>query len=243
MKIGVEIHAPLTIEAPPVAALKELFTRLDTPWLGLHPRHELEHARGPGRRGRRPPGRRHRPGADRADQGALGRARPDHGQVPRAGAPRRRGRARPRRRSATSRCSSRCTGRWTRALGRLLPARRARARQVLRDRRRAGPLHRLAGRRPGAASSRTTPASSPASTRRTPTPTGTTPSTRSAPSTTCSSACSSRVDGGWPRDEPGPDHRQRSDRRHLRPPAARADLRRRRCSWWRPARSSRPRRA
>ena len=37
MKVGVEIHAPLTIEAPPVAALKELFTRLDTPWLGFIP--------------------------------------------------------------------------------------------------------------------------------------------------------------------------------------------------------------
>lgn len=35
--VGVEIHAPLTIEAPPVAALKELFTRLDTPWLGFVP--------------------------------------------------------------------------------------------------------------------------------------------------------------------------------------------------------------
>jgi sugar phosphate isomerase/epimerase len=35
--IGVEIHAPLTIEAPPVAALKELFVRLDTPWLGFIP--------------------------------------------------------------------------------------------------------------------------------------------------------------------------------------------------------------
>ncbi|MGY1985510.1 sugar phosphate isomerase/epimerase family protein [Blastococcus sp. SYSU DS0669] len=35
--IGVEIHAPLTIEAPPVAALKDLFTRLDTPWLGFIP--------------------------------------------------------------------------------------------------------------------------------------------------------------------------------------------------------------
>ena len=37
MKIGVEIHAPLTIEAPPVAALKEFFTRIDTPWLGFIP--------------------------------------------------------------------------------------------------------------------------------------------------------------------------------------------------------------
>ncbi|HEU4347664.1 MAG TPA: TIM barrel protein [Actinoplanes sp.] len=37
VRIGVEIHAPLTIEAPPVAALKELFTRLDTPWLGFIP--------------------------------------------------------------------------------------------------------------------------------------------------------------------------------------------------------------
>jgi sugar phosphate isomerase/epimerase len=37
VKIGVEIHAPLTIDAPPVAALKELFTRLDTPWLGFIP--------------------------------------------------------------------------------------------------------------------------------------------------------------------------------------------------------------
>ena len=35
--VGVEIHAPLTIDAPPVAALKELFTRLDTPWLGFIP--------------------------------------------------------------------------------------------------------------------------------------------------------------------------------------------------------------
>lgn len=35
--IGVEVHAPLTIEAPPVAALKELFVRLDTPWLGFIP--------------------------------------------------------------------------------------------------------------------------------------------------------------------------------------------------------------
>jgi sugar phosphate isomerase/epimerase len=37
VKIGVEIHAPMTIDAPPVAALKELFTRLDTPWLGFIP--------------------------------------------------------------------------------------------------------------------------------------------------------------------------------------------------------------
>lgn len=37
VKVGVEIHAPLTIDAPPVAALKELFTRLDTPWLGFIP--------------------------------------------------------------------------------------------------------------------------------------------------------------------------------------------------------------
>jgi len=37
VKVGVEIHAPLTIEAPPVAALKELFVRLDTPWLGFIP--------------------------------------------------------------------------------------------------------------------------------------------------------------------------------------------------------------
>ncbi|GLY81980.1 sugar phosphate isomerase/epimerase family protein [Actinoallomurus iriomotensis] len=37
VKIGVEIHAPLTIDAPPVAALKELFTRLDTEWLGFIP--------------------------------------------------------------------------------------------------------------------------------------------------------------------------------------------------------------
>jgi sugar phosphate isomerase/epimerase len=37
VKIGVEIHAPLTIEAPPVAALKELFTRLDTEMLGFIP--------------------------------------------------------------------------------------------------------------------------------------------------------------------------------------------------------------
>jgi hypothetical protein len=37
VKIGVEIHAPLTIEAPPVAALKELFTKLDTEWLGFIP--------------------------------------------------------------------------------------------------------------------------------------------------------------------------------------------------------------
>lgn len=37
VRIGVEIHAPLTIDAPPVAALKELFTRLDTPWLGFIP--------------------------------------------------------------------------------------------------------------------------------------------------------------------------------------------------------------
>jgi len=37
VKIGVEIHAPLTIDAPPVAALKETFTRLDTPWLGFIP--------------------------------------------------------------------------------------------------------------------------------------------------------------------------------------------------------------
>jgi hypothetical protein len=33
----VEIHAPLTIDAPPVAALKELFVRIDTPWLGFIP--------------------------------------------------------------------------------------------------------------------------------------------------------------------------------------------------------------
>lgn len=37
VKIGVEIHAPMTIDAPPVAALKELFTRLDTEWLGFIP--------------------------------------------------------------------------------------------------------------------------------------------------------------------------------------------------------------
>jgi sugar phosphate isomerase/epimerase len=37
VRIGVEIHAPLTIDAPPVAALKELFVRLDTPWLGFIP--------------------------------------------------------------------------------------------------------------------------------------------------------------------------------------------------------------
>ena len=37
VRIGVEIHAPMTIDAPPVAALKELFTRLDTPWLGFIP--------------------------------------------------------------------------------------------------------------------------------------------------------------------------------------------------------------
>jgi sugar phosphate isomerase/epimerase len=37
VRVGVEIHAPLTIDAPPVAALKELFTRLDTPWLGFIP--------------------------------------------------------------------------------------------------------------------------------------------------------------------------------------------------------------
>ncbi|MEU6413670.1 TIM barrel protein [Microbispora sp. NPDC046933] len=37
VKIGVEIHAPLTIDAPPVAELKELFTRLDTDWLGFIP--------------------------------------------------------------------------------------------------------------------------------------------------------------------------------------------------------------
>ncbi|MGY1672611.1 sugar phosphate isomerase/epimerase family protein [Geodermatophilus sp. SYSU D00710] len=35
--VGVEIHAPLTIDAPPVAALAELFARLDTPWLGFIP--------------------------------------------------------------------------------------------------------------------------------------------------------------------------------------------------------------
>lgn len=37
VKIGVEIHAPMTIDAPPVAALKENFTRLDTEWLGFIP--------------------------------------------------------------------------------------------------------------------------------------------------------------------------------------------------------------
>ena len=37
VKVGVEIHAPLTIDAPPVAALKETFVRLDTPWLGFIP--------------------------------------------------------------------------------------------------------------------------------------------------------------------------------------------------------------
>jgi sugar phosphate isomerase/epimerase len=37
VRIGVEIHAPLTLDAPPVAALKELFVRLDTPWLGFIP--------------------------------------------------------------------------------------------------------------------------------------------------------------------------------------------------------------
>ena len=35
VKIGVEIHAPLTIEAPPVAALKDFFTDIDTPLLGF----------------------------------------------------------------------------------------------------------------------------------------------------------------------------------------------------------------
>ncbi len=37
VKVGVEVHAPLTIDAPPVAALKELYDRLDTPWLGFIP--------------------------------------------------------------------------------------------------------------------------------------------------------------------------------------------------------------
>ncbi|GAA0365674.1 sugar phosphate isomerase/epimerase [Actinoallomurus spadix] len=37
VRIGVEIHSPLTLDAPPVAALKELFTRLDTEWLGFIP--------------------------------------------------------------------------------------------------------------------------------------------------------------------------------------------------------------
>lgn len=37
VRIGVEIHSPLTLDAPPVAALKDLFTRLDTGWLGFIP--------------------------------------------------------------------------------------------------------------------------------------------------------------------------------------------------------------
>ncbi|MEU9018446.1 hypothetical protein [Actinomadura sp. NPDC048394] len=37
VRVGVEIHSPLTLDAPPVAALKDLFTRLDTGWLGFIP--------------------------------------------------------------------------------------------------------------------------------------------------------------------------------------------------------------
>ncbi|MES9539613.1 TIM barrel protein [Actinomadura sp. NPDC000600] len=37
IRIGVEIHSPLTLDAPPVAALKEFFTRLETEWLGFIP--------------------------------------------------------------------------------------------------------------------------------------------------------------------------------------------------------------
>jgi hypothetical protein len=37
VKIGVEVHSPLTLDAPPIAALKEAFVRLDTPWLGFIP--------------------------------------------------------------------------------------------------------------------------------------------------------------------------------------------------------------
>lgn len=37
VRIGVEIHSPLTLDAPPVAALKEAFVRLDTGWLGFIP--------------------------------------------------------------------------------------------------------------------------------------------------------------------------------------------------------------
>ena len=83
------------------------------PVAGVHPRHELEHAGGPGRRRRRPPGRRHRAGAHRADQGSCGprTARPWRSSPSWSAAPPRP--ARPRRRSATSRCCSRCTGRWT----------------------------------------------------------------------------------------------------------------------------------
>ncbi len=35
--IGVEVHSPLTIEAPPIVALKEFFVRIDTPLLGFIP--------------------------------------------------------------------------------------------------------------------------------------------------------------------------------------------------------------
>jgi sugar phosphate isomerase/epimerase len=37
IKIGVEIHAPMTMDAPPVAELKEFFVRMDSPSLGFIP--------------------------------------------------------------------------------------------------------------------------------------------------------------------------------------------------------------
>jgi sugar phosphate isomerase/epimerase len=37
VEIGVEIHAPMTIDAAPVAALKELFTTVESPYLGFIP--------------------------------------------------------------------------------------------------------------------------------------------------------------------------------------------------------------
>lgn len=37
VKVGVEIHAPLTMDAPPVAALRELFDELDSEWVGFIP--------------------------------------------------------------------------------------------------------------------------------------------------------------------------------------------------------------
>lgn len=37
IRVGVEIHSPLTIDAPPVAALKEFFVATDSEWLGFIP--------------------------------------------------------------------------------------------------------------------------------------------------------------------------------------------------------------
>ena len=140
MKIGVEIHAPLTIEAPPVAALKELFTRLDTAVARVHP----------GLLG----------SSMRAVPDAVDDAHRAAGIAPELTALAKQVWAEPgptmakfpelERRAAELGATPAQVGNLkmiftmhgkmdARALGRLLPARRARARQVLRRRRRRGP--------------------------------------------------------------------------------------------------------